>query len=172
MNVISSGAIGHLCGTPIAITTLPPWNCCSRLNILSARLLGVEHLRVLGQPRRFLRHRPRTGRDRQDVVAVDLPALGLDLVLVEPELFGRIDVKRRCPARAGSLVAIQLVRSHAPDREVKQARLVHVLVRCGQHGDAHLAAAELGASAGAPDCWPVSFRPCRHRRSVSSCPPP
>ena len=32
----SSGAIGHLCGTPTAITTRPPWNSLSRLNILSA----------------------------------------------------------------------------------------------------------------------------------------
>ncbi len=36
MNVISSGAIGHLCGTPTAITTRPPWNDCSLRNIFTA----------------------------------------------------------------------------------------------------------------------------------------
>ena len=114
MKVISSGAIGHLCGTPTVITTLPPSNSCRRLASFSAPFFGVEELRILRQARITSSGTMRepVAIDQQ-VVIVGLAALGLDLVVVELEFLDRIDVEVDARLEQAGLVAIQRVRRDA-----------------------------------------------------------
>ena len=101
--------------------------------------LGVAIDGILREARDQLRHRARSGGDDDHVVFVRLAALGDDVIGFEIERFDGIDVKRDIGLQQARLFAIEFVRGHAPERDIKKPGLVHVPVRGGEHRDRRFA---------------------------------